>query len=37
MNIRLINKDPESGQAVFRHVKTSSGWKLAAVETFEVR
>jgi hypothetical protein len=37
MNIRLINKDPESGQAVFRLVKTSSGWKLAAVETFEVR
>ncbi|HTH50736.1 MAG TPA: hypothetical protein VL501_02315, partial [Pyrinomonadaceae bacterium] len=37
MNIRLINKNAETGQAVFRLVNTASGWKLAAVETFEVR
>jgi len=37
MNIRLINKNPESGPAVFRLAKTSAGWRLAGVEVFEVR
>jgi len=37
MNIRLINKDAESGPAVFRLVKTGGGWRLAGVEEFEVR
>ena len=37
MNIRLLNKNDESGLAVYRLVKTGSGWKLAAVDVFEVR
>jgi hypothetical protein len=35
VNLRLINKDPEVDSAVFRLVKTPSGWKLAGVEAFE--
>ena len=35
VNLRLINKEPEADSAVFRLVKTASGWKLAGVEAFE--
>ncbi|MGB7208704.1 MAG: hypothetical protein WBD27_08590 [Pyrinomonadaceae bacterium] len=35
--IKLLNKDPESGTAVYRLVKTGSGWKLSSVDIFEVR
>ena len=35
LNIRLINKEAETDTAVYRLVKTASGWKLAAVEVFE--
>lgn len=37
MNIKLLNKEPETGIAVFRLVRAGSGWKLAGVEMFEVR
>jgi hypothetical protein len=37
MAIRLLNKEPESGVAVFRLVRAGSGWRLAGVEIFEVR
>lgn len=37
MSIKLLNKDAESGMAVYRLIKSGSGWKLAAVEMFEVR
>jgi tetratricopeptide (TPR) repeat protein len=35
--IQLLNRQPESGMAVYRLVKTSGGWKLASVDMFEVR
>jgi tetratricopeptide (TPR) repeat protein len=35
--IRLLNKDPETGMAVFRIMRVKDGWKLANVEMFEVR
>ncbi|HEX2639267.1 MAG TPA: hypothetical protein VHL50_01790 [Pyrinomonadaceae bacterium] len=37
LNIKLLNRDPESGTAVFRLVKSGGGWKLANVDIFEVR
>jgi hypothetical protein len=37
MNIKLLNKDAETGLAVYRLIKVGSGWKLAAVDMFEVR
>ncbi|MGB7203783.1 MAG: tetratricopeptide repeat protein [Pyrinomonadaceae bacterium] len=37
MTIKLLNKEAESGMAVYRLIKAGSGWKLAAVEMFEVR
>ena len=37
LNIKLLNKSPESGTAVFRLVKMGNTWKLAGVEMFEVR
>jgi len=37
MTIKLLNKEVESGMAVYRLIKAGSGWKLAAVEMFEVR
>ncbi len=37
MNIKLLNRNPESGMAVFRVVKVGANWRLAAVEMFEVR
>jgi hypothetical protein len=35
--IKLLNKDPESGMAVYRLTKVGSGWKLSGVDIFEVR
>ncbi len=35
--IKLLNKEPETGMAVYRLVKVGNGWKLAAVDIFEVR
>jgi tetratricopeptide (TPR) repeat protein len=37
LNIRLLNKNAESGTAVFRLVKVANNWKLTGVEIFEVR
>ncbi len=37
MNIKLLNKNAESGMAVYRLAKTPAGWKMSAVEAFEVR
>lgn len=35
--IKLLNKEPETGTAVFRLSKVGSGWKLSGVDIFEVR
>ncbi len=35
--IKLLNKDPETGTAVFRLTRIGSGWKLSGVDIFEVR
>ena len=37
LNIKLLNRDVQSGMAVFRLIRTSGGWKLASVDMFEVR
>ncbi|PYS99660.1 MAG: hypothetical protein DMF63_11310 [Acidobacteria bacterium] len=37
LNVRLLNRDPESGTAVFRLTRVASGWKLSSVDMFEVR
>lgn len=37
LNIKLLNKDAESGTAVFRLAKVGNNWKLSGVEIFEVR
>jgi len=37
LNIKLLNKDAESGTALFRLSKVGSRWKLSGVEIFEVR
>lgn len=37
LNIKLINKNAESGTAVFLLSKIGGGWKLSGVEIFEVR
>lgn len=37
LNIKLLNKEPESGTAVFQLSKAGNGWKLGGVEIFEVR
>lgn len=37
LNIKLLTKEPESGTAVYRLIRIGSGWKVAAVEMFEVR
>ena len=37
MDIKLLNKEPETGIAVYRLVRVSGAWKLAGVEMFEVR
>jgi hypothetical protein len=35
MSVRVINKEAETGTAVYRLEKTASGWKLAGVDVFE--
>ena len=35
--IKLLNKEPEGGTAVYRLTKVGSGWKLSGVDIFEVR
>jgi hypothetical protein len=37
LNIKLLNKNPESGTAVFLLSKIAGNWKLSGVEIFEVR
>jgi tetratricopeptide (TPR) repeat protein len=37
LNIRLLNKNAESGTAVFLLSKVGNNWKLSGVEIFEVR
>jgi hypothetical protein len=37
MAIKLLNKEQETGLAVYRLVRAGGSWKLAAVEMFEVR
>ncbi len=37
LNIKMLNKDAESGNAVFRISKVGGIWKLSGVEMFEVR
>lgn len=37
LNAKVLNKDPQSGTALFILARTASGWKLAAVDLFEVR
>ncbi len=36
MTVKLLNKDVQTGLAVYRLVKTAGGWKLNAVEMFEL-
>ena len=37
LSIKLLNKDPETGMAVFRLSRSGSGWKIGSVDVFEVR
>lgn len=37
LNIKLLNREPESGIAVYRLTKVGNNWKLSGVEIFEVR
>lgn len=37
LNVRLLNKEPASGTAVFLLTKVGNAWKLSGVESFEVR
>jgi tetratricopeptide (TPR) repeat protein len=37
LNVKVINKEPQSGTALYFLARTSSGWKLMAVDLFEVR
>jgi tetratricopeptide (TPR) repeat protein len=37
LSIKLLNRDPESGTAVFYLSKLGDNWKLSGVEIFEVR
>ncbi|MEJ7861665.1 MAG: hypothetical protein WKF90_08505 [Pyrinomonadaceae bacterium] len=37
LNIKLLNKNPESGTAVFQLSKVGGIWKLSGVEIFEIR
>jgi tetratricopeptide (TPR) repeat protein len=37
LNIKLLNKNAESGTAVFRLTKVGNVWKLSRVDVFEVR
>jgi hypothetical protein len=35
--VRLLNREPETGTAVYRLTRIGSGWKLSSVDIFEVR
>lgn len=37
LNAKVLNKEPQSGTALFILARTTNGWKLATVELFEVR
>lgn len=37
LNIKLLNRQPESGLAVYRLNRSGSGWKISNVEMFEVK
>jgi Tfp pilus assembly protein PilF len=37
LNVKLLNRQPETGTAVFRLTKIGNGYKLSGVEMFEVR
>ena len=37
LSIKLLNRDPESGMAVYRLHKAAAGWRLISVDVFEVR
>jgi tetratricopeptide (TPR) repeat protein len=37
LNIKLLNREPETGTAVYRLSKIGNLWKLSSVEMFEVR
>lgn len=37
LSVRLLTREPESGPAVFRLVRSGNSWKLSGVEIFEVR
>ena len=37
LNIKLLNRQPENGLAVYRLTKNGNSWKLSGVEIFEVR
>ncbi|HEY0461115.1 MAG TPA: tetratricopeptide repeat protein [Pyrinomonadaceae bacterium] len=37
LNIRMINKSPETGTAVYRLTQVGNNWKLSGVDMFEVR
>ncbi|MDM7922936.1 MAG: tetratricopeptide repeat protein [Pyrinomonadaceae bacterium] len=37
LTVKLLNREPETGPAVFRLVRSGGTWKLSGVEIFEVR
>jgi tetratricopeptide (TPR) repeat protein len=37
LNIKMLNKNPESGTAVYRLILVGSNWKLSGFDMFEVR
>lgn len=37
MSIKLLNREPETGLAVYRLVRVGGSWKLGSVDVFEVR
>lgn len=37
LSIKLLNREPETGMAVFRLHRTAAGWRLGSIDVFEVR
>ena len=37
LTVKLLNREPETGMAVYRVTRIGSGWKLSAVDVFEIR
>ncbi len=37
LNVRLLNREPERGTAVYRLTRIGGGWRLSSVDIFEVR